>query len=915
MANDDKRLNGRDEYTAEELEAKNEKFRTIFSTSVAQVPKKMDRRDDEQQEQLHGLLGMMFRRDKKKPTKEKAGAQSAEPEKPVEMPTGEIRIGGPEDNEPQADLVPGFEPDEDFFVPVDELIPEPEKQPEPTPAEVAEPDPQPAPKAEPKQAEKPRQAAPRTPLEQREDAELAELKAMINTLSQPKPKLAPKAEAPQPPAETPKAEEPKPAPSPVTLVFAEEKAAADVKPVQPVETKQAQPEETDGEVQSTPAARFFGEGDDELKAPTQTEPLGPDDSMDLPLKEKGKADVTSTDAEAPAAPVQTPEEQPAEPSADEQGAPAPAEAEEAVEVEAETETVEPSERFRRMAAELTLRCVLSGILAVVLLHFGLVAEGLLAPMAMLDPIAAPSAFHAANLLVYAAALAVAYPILRDGLEGLRGRPSAETMPALAACGGLIEAAIALINAPTYQPSSFTLLTGVAGLGLFTALLGRRIMLAAIRGGCDLLENAPTCTGAYRVRDKDLIRTLSKDMEQKDPWILLSRPLDWQEVFVEGSLAERASERRARKTSYILLGAAVLSGLAFLVFGGGVNGAAAAMTAMLCMGAPLSSTLIAGLAALRLQRTAEAAGAVVPGWPAIQELGGIDTVQVDADDLFAEDSAQLEDIRIFKGGRIDRAILYAASILNQSCNTLRGLFSQIIEDRTDILYPVKDLEVHRGLGFAAWCDNNRVIIGNRIYLESEGVTMPELDYENEHSKNGELQILYLAVSGSLHAMFVLRCVGSRSVARGLDILKKENIRLLVSCLDPSMTVGHISEAYHLPDGMVTLLDQEQCDALAAKTAPETADAPKSVNEDVCCMMQLRGFTSLTGGLRAAEQAQNAETSATTVQLVSVWFSVAIGVLLTYAGSIGYLSVAAVFMYQAAWTGLSIAICALKQHGER
>ena len=38
---------------------------------------------------------------------------------------------------------------------------------------------------------------------------------------------------------------------------------------------------------------------------------------------------------------------------------------------------------------------------------------------------------------------------------------------------------------------------------------------------------------------------------------------------------------------------------------------------------------------------------------------------------------LEDIRIFKGGRIDRAILYAASILNHSCETLRGLFRQII----------------------------------------------------------------------------------------------------------------------------------------------------------------------------------------------------------------------------------------------
>lgn len=399
--------------------------------------------------------------------------------------------------------------------------------------------------------------------------------------------------------------------------------------------------------------------------------------------------------------------------------------------------------------------------------------------------------------------------------------------------------------------------------------------------------------------------LARSLDEKDPWVLLSRPVQWDDVLLEQSFGERTSERRARKTSYILLGAAVLSGLAFLLFGGGFNGMAAAMTAMLCMGAPLSSTLVAGLATLRLQKSAAAAGAVIPGWAAIEELGGVDTVQVDADELFTADSVNLEDIRIFKGGRIDRAILYAASILNQSCETLRGLFRQIIEDRTDILYPVKDLETHYGLGFAAWCDNNRVLIGNRAYMEKEGVPVPETEYEEEHSQHGTLQILYLAVSGNLHAMFVLHSTGGRNAARGLEVLQKENIRLLVTCKDPSLTAKHITDAYHLPEGMITLLEQDQCDALnAAPAQPENAAR--------CCMLHDEGFVSLIGGLRAAEQAQNAETAATTVQLVSVWFSVAIGVLLTYAGSIGTLSVAAVLMYQAAWSALSLAVCALKQH---
>ena len=196
----------------------------------------------------------------------------------------------------------------------------------------------------------------------------------------------------------------------------------------------------------------------------------------------------------------------------------------------------------------------------------------------------------------------------------------------------------------------------------------------------------------------------------------------------------------------------------------------------------------------------------------------------------------------------------------------------------------------------------ILIGTRRYMEQEGVTLPEQDYEDGHSKNGELQILYLAVSGNVHAMFVIRYVGGRNIARSLAALQQENIRLLVTSLDPSLTAKHITEAYRLPEGMVTLLDQEQCAALEAAPAE---DAP-------CCMYHQKGFASLTGGLQAADQAQNAESSATTVQMVSVLFSIIIAALLTSAGSIWELSVATVLMYQAAWSALSLAVCALKQH---
>ena len=905
MPKNDKRMNGFENTHPEDLAAKEEKFRTFFSTSVAQVPDEMKRRDDDQKNPDTGKPGILSRLLGR--AKEEAAAEPAEEPKaqPQELPpTGEIRLGGEEEAaEPEADL----ELAADFFAPETpaQTPAAPEARPAPAPKAAAPAAPKPEKPAAPK-LEKNYVRGPLTPQEQKEQSEMQELKALLFPETPPA-----KAEKPMEVKNAPQEvlgvetealeDEEKAAQPPLPkMVFAEDVARAEKAAATAPATPKAEPEEP------TKPFHFFGVGDDEdvPAAPTRETAPGIDDSMSLPLvgmDDTAPIEVPAAEAEAKPetaapAPTETPAEMPD----------APAEA--APEEEAVPETPEQvGDKLHKMGAELTLRCVLSGILAVVLLHFGLVAAGLLAPIASLDPTVAPAAFYAANLLILAAALAVAYPVLRDGLSGLKkeNRPSADTMPALAACGAALEAVIALLNAQNYQNSRWTLLSGIAALGLFMALLGSRVMLAAVQNGYDLATKDPEgLQGALRVKDKDLIRVLARSLDQQDPWVLLSRPVQWDEALVEQSFGERASERRARKTAYILLGASVLSGLVFLLFGGGLNGMAAAMAAMLCMGAPLSSTLVAGLASLRLQKTAAAAGAVVPGWAAIEELGGVDTVQVDADELFTTDSVSLEDIRIFKGGRIDRAILYAASILNQSCETLRGLFRQIIEDRTDILYPVKDLEVHHGLGFAAWCDNNRILIGNRAYMEREGVPVPEKEYEDEHSKNGSLQILYLAVSGSLHAMFVLRYTGGRNAARGLEVLQRENIRLLVTCEDPSLTAKHITEAYHLPEGMITLLEQDQCEALAAPSEPENAAR--------CCMLHDKGFVSLIGGLRAAEQAQNAETTATTVQLVSVWFSVAIGALLTYAGSIGTLSVAAVLMYQAAWSALSLAVCALKQH---
>ena len=87
MPKDDERK----EMTQEEIDAREEKFRTFFTTSVAQVPEEMTRRDDENEEKPKSLLGRLLRREK---------GEQQESGTPEESRTGEIQLGGEEPEEP-----------------------------------------------------------------------------------------------------------------------------------------------------------------------------------------------------------------------------------------------------------------------------------------------------------------------------------------------------------------------------------------------------------------------------------------------------------------------------------------------------------------------------------------------------------------------------------------------------------------------------------------------------------------------------------------------------------------------------------------------------------------------------------------------------------------------------------------------
>ena len=556
------------------------------------------------------------------------------------------------------------------------------------------------------------------------------------------------------------------------------------------------------------------------------------------------------------------------------------------------------------SAGMSLRAVLTGILAAALLYLGLAARYTALPMVeAISPAAAPGAFLAVNLILLLVAAVVSYHTLVAGVLGLWREPTPDTLPMLAVLAAAVQAVACLAAGEGYDPAAVTLFAGPAVLALCLNAVGKRMMSGVVQRNFEAMTSGVDHDAAYLVHNQKLTARVAEGLGEPDPALLISRPTGLMKGFLRQSYSLRASDRMAQKLAWALGGAALVALVVGAVVGKGALVALSAFAGALCLGAPLCATLVSAVPSLMMQKSASRVGAVIPGWSAVEELGQANMVMVGARDLFPPSSVRLHGIKTFEKERIDLAILYAASVLVEGCDTLRDVFLAIIENKTEMLYPVENLNNEVGLGFTAWVDNCRVLVGNRQLMQKHDIDIPSRDYESRYAKGGR-QLIYLAVSGKLFGMFLVSYGPDRAAARVLEGLRRSGISVLVKSDDFTLDSALVSEVYGMEQGCIKVLSADELAALAPATAYRQASEG--------CMAHIGSFASFVGGMQAAAGAAAGERAASLVQAVAVGFSCALSVLLAFTGGLAGLALPALVLYQAAWGVLSLALPLLRKY---
>lgn len=545
-----------------------------------------------------------------------------------------------------------------------------------------------------------------------------------------------------------------------------------------------------------------------------------------------------------------------------------------------------------------LGAAVSLILGLAMLYLELaVGTSPLPPIPALDPGLSTAAWLAVQLILLLVVCAVNWKVFAKGLPGICKTPTPDTIPAIASIGAAVQLVYCLITAESFEPEAITLFAAPAALLLAFNALGRRMMGGVVLRSFQLACAGTEHTACAPVKDRELAERITRNMNEPEPSLLANRPTGHIKGFLKRSFSLRASDATAQKLSWVLLGVAFINCFVCLFGGKGAAISLAAFAGTLVLGAPVAATLLSAVPALLMQRSASRVGAVIPGWSSVAQLSGSNMVVVGAKDLFPASCVRLHGIKTFEKQRIDLAILYAASILVEGCDTLRDVFLQIIEGRTQILYPVENLENHPGLGFTAWVDNNRMIVGNREFMNEQGVEIPSLDYEQRYTK-GKREPVYLAVSGRVFAMFLVSYRANVQVADTLDTLRRQGISVLLHSDDFCLNSKLAARVYDIPESCIKVLTQEERKALE----PFTGYEPEAEG----CMSHMGTFASFVGGLTAAAGAASGEKAASLVEMAGVGVSCLLSLILAFNGGIAQLSPVAVLLYAAAWGVLTLAM---------
>ena len=567
------------------------------------------------------------------------------------------------------------------------------------------------------------------------------------------------------------------------------------------------------------------------------------------------------------------------------------------EYQSDDETDQVNDFLQKRDKNLLGRCIVTGVSFVGLL--------IIAAVLYLSGVKAADMEHFStlaviNLLLLLLAIAVNIKAIAKGFIRLVTFTSnIDSITALAIVASLIEAIYVLVKGE----ATYVFTTAGAAVTLFFTVLGKRMASKRVLNGFVSISTDYEKYATSILDDNAFATRLARVFTEDKPRILIKRKTGFTDGFLTHSKSRNLANDVVMLPASIALLVSVVAAVIAYIRTKDIELTIHMFSLFALLTAPFSATLVNALPFHMMQKALSRIGCVVPGFSAVNEVVDANCVVLEGREIFPRGNVLLHGIKTFDKERIDKAILYAASILIQSCDTMSHMFLNVIQNKTEMLYEVDNIIFEDGLGFSCWVDQTRLLIGTRELLESREIDVPSRDYENRYTKNSSRDAIYLAVSGKLYAMFVVSYTPNPEVMRAMKSFEQEGVNVLIRTRDFNITTEKVAQIYMVPRVILSTVGESDMEELAKRTA--------YTNHTKSLFTHIGSLSSYVGGILSCYKLNGILRITTAVELVSMIVGAILSLIMALFSGI-YLGVFMAILFQTPWLILIALVSVSKRY---
>ena len=409
-----------------------------------------------------------------------------------------------------------------------------------------------------------------------------------------------------------------------------------------------------------------------------------------------------------------------------------------------------------------------------------------------------------SFALFTAAVAVARLPIMNGLLPLRKlKGNSDTAAAVTALAAGIQSVTALCTPYVFTNGTYHIYVPIAITALFFNSLGKLLIITRTLENFKFLSKSGSKYAGKIYTDTNNAEKMASEFPARSAIIGYMKRSKFMSNFLRLSYAPDPSEKMAAKVAPIVTVISLIMGLLYGIismdFAGGVT--SFALTA--CVGMPIMCLLMLNIPMKVLCRKVLGNEAMISGYDAVQQFCDTNAIMLDSSQLYPEGTVMIKGMKSFKREKVSDALQAGAAVMYAVNGTMSYAFENIVNCPKDNLPKVDSVVYEDEQGLLAWVNKQRVLIGNRPFLETHNVKVPKKELEDKYNKKYD-EIVYISINGDTVLMLMLSYRTDRNIAKRLGELQENGVSFIIRTIDPNITKEKISSKFGLFHRCVTIL---------------------------------------------------------------------------------------------------------------